>query len=117
MTARSSRVLPWLVAFKAFKAATLTALGAALLATRHGDPVDLLVRLALGVHLPITSVLFDRAVTLAAGLTIEQQTALAVTAFAYAALMATEGVGLYLRRAWARWFTIIATSSLIPLEV
>ena len=32
-------------------------------------------------------------------------------------MMALEGVGLYLRRRWARWFTIGATSSLIPVEV
>jgi uncharacterized membrane protein (DUF2068 family) len=31
--------------------------------------------------------------------------------------MGTEGIGLYLRKQWARWFTIIATSSLIPIEV
>jgi uncharacterized membrane protein (DUF2068 family) len=31
--------------------------------------------------------------------------------------MGTEGVGLYLRRRWARWFTIGATSSLIPIEM
>jgi len=43
--------------------------------------------------------------------------ALAITAFSYAILMATEGVALYVRHQWARWFTISATSSLIPLEV
>ena len=32
-------------------------------------------------------------------------------------VMGTEGVALYLRRHWARWFTIIVTGSLIPLEV
>jgi uncharacterized membrane protein (DUF2068 family) len=31
--------------------------------------------------------------------------------------MGSEGVALHLRKPWARWFTIIATSSLIPLEV
>jgi hypothetical protein len=31
--------------------------------------------------------------------------------------MATEGVGLYRRRRWARWFTIGATGSLMPLEL
>jgi uncharacterized membrane protein (DUF2068 family) len=40
-----------------------------------------------------------------------------VTALAYAVLMATEGVGLYLRKSWARWVTIIATSSLVPFEL
>jgi len=32
-------------------------------------------------------------------------------------VLGMEGIGLYLRRSWARWFTIGATSSLIPLEV
>ena len=31
--------------------------------------------------------------------------------------MGSEGVSLYLRKPWARWFTIIATSSLIPVEL
>ena len=110
-------VLPWIVAFKAFKATTLTAIGIALVATRHSDPVDLLFTLALAVHLPLTSRLFDRALNVAVGLTVGKQIALAVTAFFYAALMGTEGVGLHLRKPWARWFTIIATSSLLPVEV
>ena len=37
--------------------------------------------------------------------------------FAYAALLLTEGVGLCLRKKWAEYFTIIATSGLIPLEL
>lgn len=110
-------LLPWIVAFKAVKAALLAALGIALLATRHSDPVDLLVRVALTVHLPLTSEIFERALNFAAHLTVRKQTALAITAFAYSILMATEGIGLYLRRRWARWFTIGATSSLIPLEL
>ena len=33
------------------------------------------------------------------------------------ALFLTEGTGLLFRQYWAEWLTIIATSSLIPLEV
>jgi uncharacterized membrane protein (DUF2068 family) len=110
-------LLPWVVAFKAFKTITLTALGTALLVTRREDPVDVLVRLALAVHLPFTSELFNRALTPASRLTVAKQTALAITAFGYAALMGTEGVGLYLRRPWARWLTIVATSSFVPIEI
>ena len=117
MAARRGALLPWIIAFKALKAVTLTALGVALLATRRADPVDVLVRVALAVHLPVSSELFDRAVTFATHLTVGTQTALAITAFGYAALMGTEGVGLSLRKRWARWFTIIATSSLIPIEI
>lgn len=35
----------------------------------------------------------------------------------YAALFLTEGIGLLLRQRWAEWLTIIATSSLMPLEI
>jgi uncharacterized membrane protein (DUF2068 family) len=35
----------------------------------------------------------------------------------YAALFLTEGTGLLCRQRWAEWLTIIATSSLMPIEV
>jgi uncharacterized membrane protein (DUF2068 family) len=35
----------------------------------------------------------------------------------YAALFATEGIGLMLRKRWAEWFTAILTSTGIPIEV
>ena len=37
--------------------------------------------------------------------------------FFYAALLLTEGIGLALGKRWAEYFTIIATSSFIPLEI
>ena len=37
--------------------------------------------------------------------------------FFYAALLLTEGVGLAMGKRWAEYFTIIATSSFIPLEI
>jgi uncharacterized membrane protein (DUF2068 family) len=110
-------LLPWIVAFKAFKATALLALSIALLATRRLDPVDVLFELALAIHLPLSSALFDRALRFATNLSVGRQTALAITALGYAILMGTEGFGLYLRKRWARWFTIVATSSLIPIEV
>jgi uncharacterized membrane protein (DUF2068 family) len=110
-------LLPWIVAFKAIKAVLLTALGLALLLSIHSDPVDLIVRTAQAVHLPLTSRLFEHASNFAVRATPRKEVALALTAFGYAILMGTEGVGLYLRRPWARWFTIGATGSLIPIEV
>jgi len=35
---------------------------------------------------------------------------------AYGGLFLTEGTGLLLRQRWAEWLTIIATSSLMPIE-
>lgn len=43
--------------------------------------------------------------------------AIGVVALAYAAIFATEGIGLWLQKHWAEWFTVIATGSLIPVEI
>jgi|SRR5579864_902271 len=110
-------LLPGIIGLKAVEAALLVGLGTTLFLTRHADPSDLMVRFALAVHLPVTSRVFNEVLELTANLTVRRHVALALTAFFYAALMGTEGTGLYLRKPWARWFTIIATSSLIPLEV
>jgi len=69
------------------------------------------------IHLPLSSTLFDRALSFALSLSVRKQIALGITAFGYAALMGSEGAALYLRKPWARWFTIAATSSLLPIEV
>jgi uncharacterized membrane protein (DUF2068 family) len=37
--------------------------------------------------------------------------------FIYSAIFFTEGIGLALRKRWAEYFTIITTSSLLPLEI
>ena len=34
-----------------------------------------------------------------------------------AALEITEGVGLFYRKRWAEWLTVVATSLLVPIEV
>jgi uncharacterized membrane protein (DUF2068 family) len=116
VNSRSTSLLPWIVAFKAMKATVLLALGITLLVAIRRDPVDLVMQIALAVHVPLTSRAFDRLLTLAFQATPTKEAVLAVTAFGYAILMAAEGVGLYLRRRWARWFTIGATSSLMPIE-
>ena len=36
---------------------------------------------------------------------------------AYTAVVLTEGIGLWMRRAWAEWLTLMVTSSLVPFEL
>jgi uncharacterized membrane protein (DUF2068 family) len=40
-----------------------------------------------------------------------------IATFLYAGLFFTEGIGLCMLKRWAEWFTVIATGSLIPIEV
>ena len=47
----------------------------------------------------------------------KQLEALSAIGLCYAALFLTEGTGLVLRQYWAEWLTVIATASLLPLEI
>ena len=40
-----------------------------------------------------------------------------IASIVYAAVFATEGVGLIARRTWAEWLTVGVTASFIPLEI
>jgi len=42
---------------------------------------------------------------------------LGAVSFCYAAVFATEGTGLLLRRRWAEWLTVGVTGSFIPVEI
>lgn len=56
-------------------------------------------------------------VTYITGLSRGKIGALGLAAFFYAALFATEGVGLWREKRWAEYLTAIATGSLIPFEI
>ena len=51
------------------------------------------------------------------GLSASRVHALRIVTLAYAAVFATEGIGLWMQKRWAEWLTTIITASLIPLEV
>jgi hypothetical protein len=51
------------------------------------------------------------------GLSAARVHTLRIVTLAYAAVFATEGVGLWMQKRWAEWLTTIITASLIPLEV
>ena len=51
------------------------------------------------------------------GLSASRLHALRMVTLAYAAIFATEGIGLWMQKRWAEWLTVIITASLIPLEV
>jgi uncharacterized membrane protein (DUF2068 family) len=51
------------------------------------------------------------------GLSESRLHALRIVTLAYAAVFATEGIGLWMQKRWAEWLTVIVTASLIPLEV
>lgn len=49
-------------------------------------------------------------------LSLHKQTAIAAAAFLYGLLDATQAVGLWMRRRWAEYLVLVATSMFLPLE-
>ena len=72
---------------------------------------------AQGRPLGLEHAVVTRALTLFSGLSETQIHVMRIATFAYAAVFAVEGVGLWMQKRWAEWLTTIITASLIPLEV
>ena len=51
------------------------------------------------------------------GLLPRQVAGIGVGAFCYGVLVAVESIGLWHRKIWAEWLTVVATSLLIPVEL
>jgi uncharacterized membrane protein (DUF2068 family) len=61
--------------------------------------------------------LLMRALTWVEGLGAQKIQIFFAVTVAYTAVVLAEGIGLWMRRAWAEWLTVIATGSLIPFEL
>ncbi|HEY7541367.1 MAG TPA: DUF2127 domain-containing protein [Methylomirabilota bacterium] len=103
--------------FKLLKGLLLAAVGLAALRLLHADVAALVTVWADRLNIdPQNRYLGD----VIGRLTFVDARALILVAtgsFAYAALLLTEGIGLWLKRRWAEYFTIVVTVSFIPLEL
>jgi uncharacterized membrane protein (DUF2068 family) len=78
---------------------------------------DHLIQILEHLSLTDTNGLRWKLVELLEGMGPSKFVAIGIVALAYAAIFATEGTGLWLRKHWAEWFTVIATGSLVPVEI
>ena len=82
----------------------------------HKDIADFVATWIAHLHLDLANRYIDRVLSMLLSLDERKLRAIRAGTVIYAALLLTEGVGLLLRRRWAEYFTVIVTSSLIPLE-
>jgi uncharacterized membrane protein (DUF2068 family) len=61
--------------------------------------------------------LLVRALSWVEGLGAQRIQLFLAATIAYTVVVLAEGTGLWFRRVWAEWFTVIATGSLIPFEL
>lgn len=120
MTPRSatqSRILWLIAAFKLFKGLALLALGIATLKLLHKDVTYEVERWADLFRVDPGNFYVHKVLARLSILDDQKLEELSVGTFFYSALLLTEGTGLFLRKRWAEYFTIIVTSSFIPLEI
>jgi uncharacterized membrane protein (DUF2068 family) len=114
---RRARLLPWIAAERAARGVVLLIIGAVVLARLHADWGGAVRWLWVHVGLNPTGRLVSRTIDRAHRLTVHQLVVIGVASIAYGVLELVEGVGLWKRRRWAEYLTIIATSLLVPLEI
>jgi uncharacterized membrane protein (DUF2068 family) len=124
MSAPTNRIAPWedfvlrlIAVYKLLHATVCMAVGVGLLHLRHHDVVQVLnTYIIIPYHLDPEGQWVDWTLDKAQMLS-PHFSFLGWVAFCYAALFATEGVGLYLRKHWAEYLVVIATGSLLPFEI
>lgn len=111
MPQRRNRYLAVLAVFRMVKAAALFAAGIG--ALRLPRVAQWIARLPFaGDHEMV-----QRALVFLTHLPPKRAGLVAAAAFSYGAVMAVEGVGLWMQKQWAEWLTIAVTASFIPFEV
>jgi uncharacterized membrane protein (DUF2068 family) len=117
MKTSQTRVVRLIALFKLLKAVLLIAVGVGALKLLHTDIASVVESWVATLGLDQNSRFVGRALSTAAALTPNRVRDLIVGSFLYGGLFLTEGIGLWLLKRWAMWFTVIITSSFLPVEI
>lgn len=117
MKSSQSELIRLIALFKLLKASILIVTGVGILKLMHNDVATTLDHWVAMLGLDPGNRFVDHALRNAANLPPNRIKDLGLGSFVYAALFLTEGIGLWMLKRWAEWFTVVITASLVPLEV
>ena len=106
-----------IASFKLLKAVLLLAAALGTMKLLHKDVADTLTGWANHLHVDPHGKKANAVISKATGLSPGQLEGMAGGELFYSGLLFTESIGLFLRRRWAEYFTVITTATFIPLEV
>ncbi|PYT57067.1 MAG: DUF2127 domain-containing protein [Acidobacteria bacterium] len=115
--ATHGRGLRLIAAFKLLKALALIAVGVGALRLLHKDVAAVAEHWINVFRVDPHNHFIDLLLTKLSILDDRRLKELSVGTFVYAWIFLVEGVGLALGKRWAEYFTIITTSSLLPIEI
>ena len=110
-------VLRLIALFKLSKVLLLLATAYGVLRLRDASVIARLYGWAASLPSGLEQDLVRKGLVIVSGMSPGRINALGFVTLAYAAIFTTEGIGLWMRKRWAEWLTVIVTSSLIPLEI
>ena len=117
MKSSDDRLIRLIAVFKFVKGGLLVALGIGVFNLLHKDIAGAVERWIEALRLDPGNHFLNAALAKASNVSPEQITKIGLGSFLYAGLFLTEGTGLWLRKRWGEWLTVIITSSLIPVEI
>ncbi len=103
--------------FKVLKGQLLLIVGLGLLKLVHADIATLFSHLLESLHLNADSRILHSLVLKVDALQPHSLLMMSLVSMVYAALLLTEGVGLWFEFSWAAYLTVISTSLLLPFEL
>ncbi len=103
--------------FKFFKAALLIALSVGAFRLLHKDIGEVAEHWVMAMRLAPGNRFVEAALERASLLTPQQIRKLGLGSLLYAGLFLAEGTGLWLRKRWGEWLTVVITSTLVPVEM
>jgi uncharacterized membrane protein (DUF2068 family) len=113
---RKDRLLPWIAAERAFLTLVLAVVGIALVTHPHTDWASEVIRFAHKLGLNPNSNWVRKLVEKIRHIHGNENVLFGSVALAYAILEGAEAYGLWRRRRWGEWLTVIATSLLLIPE-
>jgi uncharacterized membrane protein (DUF2068 family) len=117
MKSSDTRLIRLIALFKVLKAILLIAVATAAFKLVHTNITDALTQKVARLGLDPGGRYVGRAILKTVTLTPDKIKDVGVGSLIYAGLFLTEGIGLWLVKRWAEWFSVIITSSLVPVEV
>ena len=111
-----NRGLLLIAVYKFLNAALFVAAGVGAHKLLHKDIADTVIQFVHHLKFNPESRFVDLVLERASLVTDPMIKRVEVAAFAYAALGAAEGIGLYLEKAWGEFLTLFLTASFLPLE-
>jgi uncharacterized membrane protein (DUF2068 family) len=114
---RGDRLLPWIAAERTFRAIVLFLVGIALIANPHHNWGHTVANFAHDLGLNPSSNGIGRIIHKLQAISARRYFIFGIIAIVYGVLEAVEGYGLWRRRPWAEYLTVVATSLLFIPEI